>query len=64
MNPSSQPDPFSIEVKQFDESEEATVIDSLTMLKFSSIKTYLLFPLYSVLSVFIYPVIVYWKPNL
>lgn len=53
-----------MEVKQFDEKEEATIIDTLTMLEFSYAKTYLQFPLYCVLSVFIYPVIVYWKSGL
>ena len=53
-----------LQVKQFNEKEEATVIESLTMLSFSWAKAYLLFPLLSLLSLFIYPICVYWYPSL
>jgi len=53
-----------LRVKQFNEKEEATVIDSLTLLEFSCAKTYLLFPVLCVLSAFVYPICVYWYPSL
>jgi hypothetical protein len=62
---SAKEDPRTqLRMKQFDEKEEATCIESLTMLRLSKCKTYVLFPLLCLLSCFIYPIIVYWYPRL
>ena len=56
--------PDQLRVKQFDEKEEATVIDSLSMLTFSRAKSYALFPFLSLITVFVYPICVFWYPSL
>ena len=48
----------------FDEKEEATCIKTLTYLEFQPNRAYLLFPILSVLSLFVLPILTYWKTDL
>ena len=47
--------------ENYDENEEATCIDNLTYLKFQPVKAFIVFPILSVLSVFVLTILTYWK---
>jgi len=44
----------------FNEDEEATCIESITLLRHSWVKAYLLTPILSLLTIFILPLKMYW----
>ena len=48
-------------VENYNEKEETTCIDHAILLKYSCLKSWLLVPLLSVLSLFAFPVFLYWK---
>lgn len=48
----------------FNEKEESTVINSLTMLRHSPLKTYLCTPLLSVLTLMVHAIRLYWSAQL
>ena len=47
-----------------DERDEATCIDTMVLLHTNCLKQWLLFPILSLLTIFIFPLIVYWRPAL
>ena len=56
--------PNQVDFVNFNEKEEATCITSLSLLQFSCAKAYLLVPILSLLTVFVLPVMLYWKAHL
>ena len=52
--------PGKISFKNFNEKEEATCIDEITLLRHSWIKAYLVVPVLSVLTLFFLPLKMYW----
>ena len=53
-----------VHVQVYDEKEETTCIEFAELLRASKLKKWLLLPLFSVLSLFVWPVILYWsKPK-
>ena len=61
LNSRQQPKPNWQNYKQ---DEEVTLIFELTYLKFSPFKAYLLVPILSLISVFIFAIALYWSPSL
>lgn len=55
---------FSVGHENFDEKEETTIIDEITCLKFSPVKSYLLFPFLCLITIFILPLMCYYFVNL
>ena len=53
-----------VEFKNFNDKEEATCMKSVTMLRFSSFKTYLFLPILSLLTLFVLPIRMYWSATL
>ena len=51
-------------VENFNDKEETTCIDSSMLIKTSCFKRWILVPLFSIFSVLIFPVYLYWKPRL
>jgi hypothetical protein len=47
--------------EHFNLKEESTVIAELIMLKFSPVKSYLLLPILSLLTLFVLPIWIYWS---
>lgn len=56
--------PNQIAFDNFNEKEESTVITSLTMLKYNTLKAYLLVPLLSMLTLMVLPIRMYWSAEL
>ena len=54
----------NVRVVPYDEKEETTCIETATLLTESCIKKWLLVPLISLLSLFVFPVFLYWKTTL
>ena len=52
--------PGKISFKNFNEKEEATCIDEITLLRHSWVKAYLVVPVLSVLTLFFLPLKMYW----
>ena len=51
-------------VENFNDKEETTCITSSMLLKNSCFKKWILVPLFSIFSVLIFPLYLYWKPRL
>lgn len=64
LNKDKPNQPFQVSFKNYNEKEESTVINSLTMLKFNALKAYLLVPLLSILTIMVLPVRLYWSAEL
>jgi hypothetical protein len=55
---------FSVGHQDFDEKEETTIIDEITCLKVSVVKSYIVFPFLSLITIFIFPLMCYYFINL
>jgi len=53
-----------VSVQVFDEKEDTTHITSATLLQVNQLKRWIIVPLLSFLSVFIFPLYIYWKRTL
>lgn len=53
-----------MKVKNFNESESATCIEIAILLKSSGFKTYIVVPFLSLLTVFVFPIVLYWSKRL
>lgn len=51
-------------MEPYDVNEETTLIDVATLLVASKAKMWLLTPLLSILTILVWPVVLYWKPRL
>jgi len=54
----------NVKVKNFNESESATCIEIAILLKSSGFKTYIVVPFLSLLTVFVFPIVLYWSKRL
>ena len=50
-----------VKVQVFDENEETTCIDKATLLTADKLKQWLLVPLISLVTLFVWPIFLYWK---
>lgn len=55
---------LGVDVLQFDEKEDATCIDKLQLLEADLIKRFIVVPILSVLSLFVFALFLFWKPAL
>ena len=53
----------SVHVDHFNSQEETTCIDKAVILMDSRLKQFLLVPLVSILSLLIFPIVLYWSPQ-
>jgi hypothetical protein len=53
----------SVAFTNYDEKEEASCISQLNFVKLSYLKALLLVPILSVLTIFILPIVMYWRPT-
>ena len=53
--------PF-VHVQNYNEKEETTCVDTAILVKEDCLKRWIIVPLLSLLSLFAFPVVLYWKP--
>ena len=53
--------PTDVAFVNFNEKEESTCIESITLMRLSYFKTYVLVPLLSILTIFFLPLKMYWN---
>ena len=52
-----------VRVEPYDVNEETTFVEEAIMLRKSFVKCWLLTPLLSILTVFVWSLLLFWKPN-
>ena len=53
-----------VRVKAFDPAEESTAIEMACLLRSCLWKRWLIVPLLSLLTIFIFPIMLYWRPSM
>lgn len=51
-------------VRAYDSTEETTSIELACLLESSCVKRWLVVPVFSLLTIFIFPIVLYWRPRL